>query len=315
MKVAILVPVFNDWESFQIFLENVNRSLSFDDDEVSIVAVNDGSIKSFHGEINPYLEKIFSLEIIDLLTNLGHQRAIAVGLSYLYKRQYFDAAIVCDADGEDRPEDIARLLSAAKRDPHSLVVSQRTQRSESLQFRIFYHIYKIFFKVLTGKNIDFGNFCLIPKEELGRIVYMPELWNHLAASLVKAKIPLIKLPTNRGKRYTGSSKMNLPSLVIHGMGAISVFIELLLVRILIGVSAVGIFSLLIGAIAIFIKLATTLAIPGWATVVLGIVSIVFLQSLILSLISIFMMLSLRSTSSIIPATYALTFIDKHTKVY
>ena len=144
---------------------------------------------------------------------------------------------------------------------------------------------------------------------------MSELWNHLAASLVKAKIPLIKLPTNRGKRYTGSSKMNLSSLVIHGMGAISVFIEVLLVRILIGVSIVGIFSLFIGVIAVFIKFATSLAIPGWATVVLGIVSIVFLQSLILSLISIFMMLSLRSTSSIIPATYSLTFIDKHTKVY
>ena len=144
---------------------------------------------------------------------------------------------------------------------------------------------------------------------------MSELWNHLAASLVKAKIPLIKLPTNRGKRYTGYSKMNLSSLVIHGMGAISVFIEVLLVRILIGVSIVGVFSLFIGVIAVFIKFATSLAIPGWATVVLGIVSIVFLQSLILSLISIFMMLSLRSTSSIIPATYSLTFIDKHTKVY
>ena len=315
MKIAILIPVFNDWESLEIFLSLLGDHLPSENHQISVIAVNDGSISSYQTQTSNRYKNIQSFEIIDLLTNLGHQRAIAVGLSDIYRREYFDLVVVCDSDGEDKPEDVGRLLYAAVNNQNSIVVSQRVERSESYLFRIFYLSYKLIFKLLTGKSIDFGNFCLLPQSQLARLVYMPELWNHLAATIVKAKMPLVKIPTSRGIRYAGSSKMNLPSLVIHGLGAISVFIDILLVRILIGVGVIGFCAMLIGLITIFIKFATSLAIPGWATIVLGIVCIVFLQSIMLSLISIFMMLSLRSSGSIIPALYSLSFIERLKKIY
>ena len=314
MKVAILVPIYNDWPSFVKFTSLLNDSLSKTSDEITIIAANDGSPINHNGGFAGK-DNISSLEILNLFTNLGHQRAIAVGLCEIYKRDYFDVVVICDGDGEDSPQDVFSLLKISQENPNAIIVAQRTRRSETLPFRFFYHLYKILFKALTGKSIDFGNFCLVPSKKLGNLVFMPELWNHLAACIVKSKLSVIKFPTARGIRYYGNSTMNLASLIIHGLGAISVFIEILLVRILIGMSIVSIASILIGVSTVFIKFATNLAIPGWASLVLGVVSIVFLQSLMLSLMAIFMMLALRASRSIIPAIDSLTYIAMREKIY
>ena len=145
-----------------------------------------------------------------------------------------EAAIVMDADGEDRPEDVSRLAAAWSEDTNRIVVAQRGKRSEGLAFRFFYAIYKLTFRIMTGQKIDFGNFCLLPRESLRALTYNPSIWNNLAAAITRSQIPRTALRVVRGARLAGKSQMNFESLVIHGVSAMAVYADVVLLRILLG---------------------------------------------------------------------------------
>ena len=53
---------------------------------------------------------LFTLQILHLQRNIGHQKAIAVGLAYIKENLACDKVLVMDSDGEDKPEDAAALL-------------------------------------------------------------------------------------------------------------------------------------------------------------------------------------------------------------
>jgi glycosyltransferase involved in cell wall biosynthesis len=169
-KIGIVVPVYNDWESLNILLSEISRLASGLITE--LIAVDDGSEQNGLDCFAPSvgLEGI-QVKIIRLACNLGHQRAIAVGLSFAAEQDY-DAVIVMDGDGEDRPSDIAALLEARRSSPEAVIVAQRARRSEGNVFNAGYFLYKGLFRLLTGKKIDFGNFCLIPRRAVpGKITH------------------------------------------------------------------------------------------------------------------------------------------------
>ena len=144
-----------------------------------------------------------------------------------------------------------------------------------------YCLYKLIFLVLTGKKISCGNFCVIPMRHLNKLAYMDALWNHLAASILKSGLPLSSLATERGRRYLGKPKMNLSALVLLGLSAASVYGEIIFLRMLCAAFLMSFVTLFAMLIVLFIRLFTTLAIPGWASAVFGSLSIIFILSLIL----------------------------------
>jgi hypothetical protein len=239
---------------------------------------------------------------------MGHQRAIALGLAEVAEREDIHAVVVMDADGEDQPEDILKLIALHQKDPDAIIVASRAKRSEGLVFVTFYMLYRLIFRILTGKSIDFGNFSLIPRSALLQLVRTPEVWNHLAASYVRSSRTILRASTARGQRYAGQSQMNLPALVLHGVGAMSVFADILFARLLVacatfaGLSVVGIL------VAIGVRFLTTLAIPGWATTVVGILGVFFVQILILMTSSMFLLLNSRGIVSVTPASQLERFV-------
>ena len=218
-----------------------------------------------------------------------------------------------DSDGEDRVEDIISLLK--KTEESSIVVAQRSNRSEGIKFSFFYKIYKLVFKILSGQTMNFGNFCYIPWERLESLVYTPNLWNHLAASILKSKIPIQKVAISRGKRYFGKSKMNFNSLILHGLGAMSVFIELIFTRILSFLIAFIALLVIATLTVIVIKLFTNLAIPGWTSNVTGVLTLAILQAIIVIMVSAFMVLNSRSTKLFVPAKDSQNFIADSFNIY
>ena len=101
--------------------------------------------------------------MLRLRRNLGHQRAIAVGLAYVEDRFKHDAVVVMDSDGEDDPSDVPRLLELLRAEGgRAIVFAERTRRSESWSFRFFYGLYKLLHRVLTGHGVRVGNFSAIP---------------------------------------------------------------------------------------------------------------------------------------------------------
>jgi hypothetical protein len=308
--IAIVSPVLNDWESFTALVREIAFLLTGSGLILHVYGVDDGSIEPFDPDsiVLAANSCIASIQVIRLAANLGHQRAITVGLCAVVEDDTADAVLIMDSDGQDRPADIAALLAAGALHPRHVVMAARGRRAESRTFRLWYWLYKLFFRALTGQVINFGNYCLIPMPAVRRLVHMPELWNNLAAAVMRSRLPYVTVPTDRGKRRFGCSKMNLPALIVHGLSAMSVYSDVIFVRVLLAASGiVGIAALGIVAVAVT-RLATGLAIPGWATTAAGDLLIILLQTFVVAIAATLTMLAGRSSRPIVPIVDCATFI-------
>ena len=316
LSIAILLPVYNDWESFKLLLEKISAVVEQKALQLHIVVVDDGSfsVSMKHDDLN-LSPNIGSVEVLHLTRNLGHQKAIAIGLAYLAQGQQCNTVITMDSDGEDRPEDIIRLINASAGSPDKIVFAKRTKRSEGIGFRFFYQIYKSVYYILTGSSISFGNFCIIPLGLLKRLVFVSEIWNHFSAGVMKSKLPFTTIPTVRGCRIAGRSKMNLGTLVMHGLSAISVHMDIVAVRVFLASIALIILST-VGVFIVFgMRLLTTLTIPGWATnVTIGLL-IIILEAFLISFLLVFMILTNRTFKLFIPCLDYASYIFRIEKVF
>jgi len=323
-RLGIVTPVLDDWESLAILLRGIDGQLQ--GVTAHVFVVDDGSRAAF----DPASLDLASLDlanldlggagaigaisIVRLAANVGHQRAIAIGLIEAERQTDLDAVVVLDSDGEDRPEDIPHLLAAAAANPGAIVLAQRAKRSENWRFRLAYRAYKAMFHLATGRVIDFGNFSLLPIGAVQRLIDMPELWNNLAATVMRSRIPVRSVPTDRGHRYAGRSRMNLAGLVTHGLSAMSVYTDVIFVRLLAATAALAGLSVVGIAVTAAIRLFTTLATPGWATNVVGNLLVLLLQTVVIVAASALMLLAGRSNRQIVPAVDAPAYIADITRV-
>ena len=229
-RLAILIPSFNDWDALRLLLPRIDRALA--GRRASVLIVDDASTEAAPEEWSA-CDAIDSVEILHLRCNLGHQRAIALGLYHVHEFTDATAVIVMDGDGEDRAEDLPVLIEEFERGAgREVIFAARAKRMESLFFQAFYRMYQLIHRVLTGIEVRVGNFSIMPRTSLARIIASPDLWNHYAAAVYRAKISRRLIPLARGRRLTGRSKMNFVSLLMHGLSAISVFSDQVSARIL-----------------------------------------------------------------------------------
>ncbi len=229
MKIKILIPIFNDWQSVLRLLDEIN-SLSLDSEfQLSIIILNDAS-NFDRPDIKKSFENIQSLKILNMKRNQGHARCIATGLKYIFEKDDFDFAIPMDGDGEDRPEEIKIFLDQIKKSHEKPIVGVRIKRSESLFFKICYQLHKLITLVFTGKSIKFGNYTCLPKSTVEKMIKEKSTWNSFSGSLKKIEKDLIPIPSIRGSRYFGPSKMNFMNLIKHSLSIMSVFRKTFLIR-------------------------------------------------------------------------------------
>jgi glycosyltransferase involved in cell wall biosynthesis len=310
-RVCLVIPAYNDWESVTSLLVELGRIGREHDLHYRVILVDDSSTHPAP-DAWPKLElsTIESVKIVRLACNLGHQRAIAVGLVISRdEMSSCNAAVVMDGDGEDRPLDIPRLIASAAAHPGAVICARRARRSEPLLFRLGYLTYKLVFGTMTGVSIDFGNFCLIPGTTLRAVVSQAGIWNHLAATLTRSRVPLIKIDTARGERYAGQSKMNFVSLIVHGLTAIAVYADVALVRIVLLAMGLAVCAFLGIIVTACVRLATPYAIPGWASGVAGTLSVLLFQAVLIPVIGVFVVLSLRTARTVIPVVDAKDFVE------
>ena len=221
-KITILISIYNDWESVFKLLKNIDLQITDWDAEVQVLMVNDAST-----EVRPKTElnlrNIKSVRVMNMKKNRGHARCNATGLKFLIEKENFDYAILMDGDGEDRPEELTSLFNKSKENPLKTVTLNRIKRSEGLFFKLLYELHKILTYVFTGKLIKFGNYSCLPREDAIKLVKEACIWSSFSGSVTKVISDRISIPSIRGKRYFGPSKMNLFNLLIHSFSIIAVF--------------------------------------------------------------------------------------------
>jgi len=302
--ILVLIPVFNDWQATGLLLQQLERELSLHQLQVRVLLIDDASTEKPPAGwpanvVTP--AACTRIDILELRRNLGHQRALAIGLAYVHAHEPCQAVVIMDGDGEDAPSDVPRLLEHfRKHDGRKIVFARRTERSESLAFRFFYKVYRLLFQAMTGQSINVGNFSILPFEAVDRLVAVTEMWNHYASAVFKARLAHDSIPTRRAARLAGQPRMNFVALVIHGLSAIAAYGDVVGVRMLLA-SLLVIAATVTGLLTVVgIRVATDLAIPGWATNAFGLLLILLFQAIMGSVLFIFIILSNRQGANFLP---------------
>ncbi len=222
MKIKILIPVYNDFQSASKLIVDINSVISNLNEEFSIIIINDASTEK--AEINvSNIDKIKSVKIINMKENQGHARCIASGLKYIFDNDEFDYLIPMDGDGEDRAEEISKFIEFLNYDKSKPIVGERVKRSEGLIFKLCYKFHKIITYVFTGQSIKFGNYTCLPRSTVEKMINEKATWSSFSGSLSKLEKNRSTIPSIRGERYFGPSKMSFYNLIKHSLSIIAVF--------------------------------------------------------------------------------------------
>ena len=229
MKIIILIPIYNDWQSVFKLLENIDSEISNLDVEASVLIVNDASTEP-RPEINLNINNIRSIKVISMKVNKGHARCNAAGLKYINEKENFDYVIPMDGDGEDRPEEIKLLINKVKDYPDNVITANRIKRSEGFLFKFCYWFHKFLTYLFTGKSIKFGNYTCLTRTAVDKMTKDASSWSSFSGSLTKLTKERISIPSIRGPRYFGPTKMSFFNLLKHSFAIIAVFKTTMLIR-------------------------------------------------------------------------------------
>jgi hypothetical protein len=292
----ILTPVFNDWEAAARLLEDLDLALAGGKGPWGVLIVDDGSPQPMPAAFPARsFQTLASVDILRLRRNLGHQRAIAVGLVHAHLNIPCEAVVVMDADGEDKPADVPRLLERFEQlGGQSIVFAARAKRLESPVFRFFYHTYRLVHRIMTGDPVRVGNFSVVPAKALSQLAVIPEIWSHYAASVIRCRLAHDSIPIARGPRYCGTSKMRPISLLLHGLSAMFVYAEIVGARLFVGtLSLIALAALLLGAL-IALKFTSEIAYAA------ALLAVILLQAVLISLVAVFTVIGSRVNVTFLP---------------
>ena len=229
MKIIILVPIYNDWQSASKLLEEINSNITGLECQFSVIIVNDASSEQQSiSALNT--ENLQSIKIINMNENRGHARCIATGLKHIFENEEFDYVIPMDGDGEDRPEEIKNFIEYLNYSSDKPIVGERVKRSESFFFKFCYNAHKILTFAFTGQSIKFGNYTFLPKSTVKKMINDKATWSSFSGALTKLEKDRSSVPSIRGSRYFGPSKMSYVNLLKHSLSIISVFRITVLIR-------------------------------------------------------------------------------------
>ena len=283
MSTWIFTPVYRDVPSFLTLRERLLEELAGSGGglgPVRFVVIDDtaGQDPEIDG-----LRELGDVTILQPPFNLGHQRALVYALRKMLPRvEDDDAVVTLDADGEDRPEDLPRLLAQLPANPgaeRKVVLALRTKRRESLGFKIFYRLFRLLFRALTGTTVRSGNFAAMPGSVAKRALLHPTFDLAYSSAILALDVPVEYVPCERGERYRGKSKMTYGKLAMHGLRMLMPFTDRIAIRALGAFVFFGVLGALLALAVVGLKLFTTTAIPGWT-------SYIALGALIVSLVAL-----------------------------
>jgi polyisoprenyl-phosphate glycosyltransferase len=257
--ISIVAPCFNEGRAVIAFLERLTGVLKGLPGTFHIVIVDDCSQDDSLQQLAAFRSPSAGIKFtaLGLKFNLGQQGAIYQGLLYA-AGQDSSHVIVMDCDGEDDPAAIPLLLEHKN---YQVVRVCRGRRSERLSFRILYFWYRVVFKFITGKKIDFGNYCMINRDVLERIRHTSFV--HFPAYLLRQKASMASIRHDRGKRIDGRSKMGFNGLFLHAFKSMIEFAEdLLLLFFRLFIINMVLFTVLLLNI-VYQKFIAHTAILGW----------------------------------------------------
>lgn len=282
--LSIVVPVFNEEESIT---ETVRRLLDLRsnlDQEVDVefMFVDDGSKDKSLSLLYQEAKKNECVKIISFSRNFGHQIAITAGIDMAQG----DFVAVIDADLQDPPELIADMYRVALTGVDVVYGKRRSRAGESL-FKKF--TAAVFYRLLnymceTDIPTDTGDFRLMSRKVVDAFKLMHERHRFVRGMVPWLGFRSLALEYDRAERFAGETKYPLNKMMAFATNAILSFSSKPLTLAI----RLGLFTILMGVVGglymLYLKLFTSIPIPGLTAILLSVVFFSGIQILLIGVI-------------------------------
>jgi glycosyltransferase involved in cell wall biosynthesis len=245
-----------------------------------IIYVDNGSTDETLRVLKTIFENDRHVRIVALRRNFGYQGSISAGVYHVRG----DAAVTIDADLQDPPEKISEMVEYF-REGYDLVLGVRDDRStDSFLKRVFSQGYYKLIRMMGAEVVhNHGDFRLMAKGLVDEFNTLSERNRFIRAMILRLESRYAVVSYRREKRVAGRSKFNVRSLFSLSLdGIVSFSFMPLRLAALAGI-CVCFIVVIAGIWVLYIKMATTRAIPGWASTMLPILGLGGLQLLVMGI--------------------------------
>jgi glycosyltransferase involved in cell wall biosynthesis len=278
---SIIAPIYNELENLPLLYARVRDEMEKTGEAWELILVDDGSQDGSTEVIRKLAASDARVRPVIFARNFGHQIAVTAGLDY----SRGDAVIIIDADLQDPPEVIGKLIEKW-REGYQVVYAVRTEREGETRFKTATAsaFYRIIDRITDIRiPLDTGDFRLMDRKVVDIMKAMRERNRFLRGMSAWTGFKQIGVEYKREARHAGESKYPLKKMLKLAMNAVTGFsmwpLELA-TRVGIGLIALDFISLIV---VIILSTAAHVDFHGLAT--LGII-MVFLAGLILTFMGV-----------------------------
>ncbi len=207
VALSIVVPVYNESETVELFLANIDQVLgSRDDISLQLVFVNDGSADDTLDKLLVCQRRDSRLVIVDLSRNFGKEAALTAGLEVAEGQ----VVVPIDVDLQDPPELIIEMLEKW-REGYDVVLARRISRdtdswAKRASANWFYRIHNKIAEPKIPENA--GDFRLMDRCVIEALKAMPESCRFMKGLFAWVGFRTAQVDYVRQKRVAGTSKFN-----------------------------------------------------------------------------------------------------------
>jgi len=210
-SVSIVVPVYNEEAVVEVFHQRLTAVLELLPLSAEIIYVNDGSQDSTLEILFRLREEDARLAVLDLSRNFGKEIALTAGIDHAIG----DAVIVIDADLQDPPELIPKLIASWQNEGADVIYAQRIARAGETWLRrstaaLFYQLMLRVGDVPIPANT--GDFRLLNRRAVEGVKRLRERHRFMKGLFAWVGYKQVAIPYHRDPRYAGGSKWSYPKL-------------------------------------------------------------------------------------------------------
>ena len=214
MKVALIVPCYNEQEALPIFYEEVMKVVTTMNCQYELIFVNDGSKDNTLSILKNFAAKDENVTYISFSRNFGKEAAMYAGFS----NADADYVAVMDADMQDPPALLPQMVKILETEDYDSVATRRVSRDGEPPIRSWFarKFYQLINKISDADIVDGArDFRLMKREMVDAIVAMGE-YN---------RFKTYWLPFKNVERVAGETKWNFWKLFKYAIDGIINFSE------------------------------------------------------------------------------------------
>jgi glycosyltransferase involved in cell wall biosynthesis len=263
-RLSIVIPVFNEAAALPELRTRLTGFLeTIECREVELLFVNDGSADASLEILGEWANADPRVKVLCLARNFGHQAAVTAGLD----EASGDAVIVMDADLQDPPEVISRMIDKY-REGYDVVYGRRSSRTGETRFKRFtaWAFYRCM-RTLVHRDLpaDVGDFRLISRECLDALKSMRETHRFLRGMLAWVGFPQVAVEFERAPRCAGRTNYSVRKMAAFAWTAAISFSPIPLRVSLIAGVGLALFGVGDGIYAI-VRQFQNRTVPGWTSI-------------------------------------------------